>query len=293
MAAWGMASRRLRLAPLLLFLSPSGPALSDPTPVKVAVLELRSMGVERQTAELLTEVALTEAARFKEFQVIGESDLAALLGLERKKQVLGCQEDAACMAEVGGALGVELVLVGSVGKVGELRRIDLTLLDVAKARVRGRFGESVEGGAERTVAAVQRGVADLLSQARTPEPLVEARAAEGDDGARRERFTVRPGSEILVGSHENWGPNCSPVALPEVKVLRPPRGGSLEVRPGDFAIRGAAVGSTVCAGKVVPGLGVFYRARSPSGSTDSFRYQAVVGYQQKVTRTFEVEIGVE
>jgi TolB-like protein len=155
-----------RLAAVALALALSAPApraLAAPTArKKVAVMEIRPLGTEPHKAELLSEVALTEASGIEKLDIIGRSDIASMVGFEKQKQVLGCAEDSSCLAEIGGALGVDFILVGSLGRLGALYRVDLKLVDTRKARVLGRFGESVEGAEEKLVATVQSGVRQLL-----------------------------------------------------------------------------------------------------------------------------------
>jgi TolB-like protein len=128
-------------------------------------------------SDLLSEVALTEAASFDRFEIIGRSDIASMIGFEQQKKVLGCVEDSSCLAEIGGALGVDYVLIGSLGRLGTLYRVDLKVVDTKKARVLGRFGESVTNEEEKLVAAVQKGVRQLLTPIVTgggdlPPPVV-------------------------------------------------------------------------------------------------------------------------
>jgi hypothetical protein len=113
--------------------------------------------------------------------------------------MLGCTEEASCVAEIGGALGVEYVVVGSLGRIGALFRLDMKVVETSKGRVRARTGESVEGREEKLVASVQRAVHRLLdplvltgpagqpppptfvapTPAPTPEPLAEPKAKKG------------------------------------------------------------------------------------------------------------------
>jgi TolB-like protein len=130
---------------------------------RVAVMEIRPLGTEQVKADLLSEVALTEAAGFDKLEIIGRSDIASMIGFEQQKKVLGCVEDSSCLAEIGGALGVDYVLIGSLGRLGALYRVDLKVVDTKKARVLGRYGESVTGEEEKLVAAVQKGVRQLLT----------------------------------------------------------------------------------------------------------------------------------
>jgi TolB-like protein len=161
--------------------------------LKVAVLEIRPIAVEKPVAQLLSEVVLTQASRFKRLDVIGQSDVASMLGYEQQKKLLGCTDDSACMAEIGGALGADYVLVGTLGRIGSLLRADLKLVDAKRSRVVERFGESVDGGEDRLVAVVQRGVDELLSSIAGPAPSPPpATAAAPAPAARRISFNGRP-----------------------------------------------------------------------------------------------------
>jgi hypothetical protein len=137
---------------------------------KLAVFEIRPLGTEAARAELVSEIALTEASAIKGYEVIGKSDIVSMLGFEKQRAVLGCSEDSACLAELGGALGVDLVLVGSLGRIGALYRLDLKLVDAKRAKVRGRLGVNVEGQEEKIVLATQRAVRSLLDPgAKSPD----------------------------------------------------------------------------------------------------------------------------
>jgi hypothetical protein len=129
---------------------------------KLAVFEIRALGTEAARAELVSEIALTEASAVKGYDVVGKSDIVSMLGFERQKVMLGCTDDSACLAELGGALGVDLVLVGSLGRIGALYRLDLKLVDSKKAKIKGRVGVNVEGQEEKIVLATQRAVRALL-----------------------------------------------------------------------------------------------------------------------------------
>ncbi len=125
-------------------------------------MEIRALGADTHLTDLLSEVALTEAGAMDRVDVIGRSDIDSMLGFEKQKQMLGCTEEASCVAEIGGALGVEYVIVGSLGRIGGLYRLDMKLVETSKGRVRARTGESVEGREEKLVASVQRALHRLL-----------------------------------------------------------------------------------------------------------------------------------
>src|SRR3954469_24747603 len=89
--------------------------LSAASPRKVAVMGIQIKGgVERGEADMFGEFLQNEL-RTRGQSVIGKSDIEALLGLERMKDAVGCT-DTSCLAEIGGALGVDEMVTGAVAK---------------------------------------------------------------------------------------------------------------------------------------------------------------------------------
>ena len=177
--------------------APLGASAQAPKKLRIAILDIRALGTDAAKAELLSEVALTEAASMPGIEVIGKSDINAIVGFERQKQVMGCAEDSTCLAEIGGALGVDFILVGSLGGLGDLFRIDLKLVDSKRAKVRARVGSTVEGKESRLVAAIQKAVHDLLGpMTRELSQVAEAGPSAGKVPAGSEtrsdgRFAVK------------------------------------------------------------------------------------------------------
>ncbi len=48
------------------------------------------------------------------------ADLNAMLQAEAAKDLLDC-DDVSCAAEIGGAVGADRILAGSIGRIGNLR----------------------------------------------------------------------------------------------------------------------------------------------------------------------------
>ncbi|HEY6001421.1 MAG TPA: hypothetical protein VIV57_01025 [Anaeromyxobacter sp.] len=141
---------------------------------KIAVLDVRAVqGVAPGTAAILTAIVVDGASRG--FDVISQSDVAAMIGFEKQRQMLGCAEDSGCLAEIGGALGVDYVLSGQVGQIGSRYHLSLRLLDSRKAKVASRVARFSERDDDALAAAAQAAVADLMAgvgQARgVPPPL--------------------------------------------------------------------------------------------------------------------------
>ncbi|MBI5510328.1 MAG: hypothetical protein HY903_16355 [Deltaproteobacteria bacterium] len=102
--------------------------------VELAVLNVKGAGLAPGLADGLTEVALTAAASFPSLKTSGPSDINAMLSLEKQKNLLGCNDNVSCMAEIAGALGVHGVLAISVNMVGSTYVAAFKVIDVRNSR---------------------------------------------------------------------------------------------------------------------------------------------------------------
>lgn len=105
-----------------------------PSPMKLASPGFSYVNVDEKTGNLFAEYFARQLESHG-LTVITPKEIAAVLGLERQKQLLGCSDDGAsqCMAELGGALGVDAILTGSIGKVGSGFTVNLKLIDAKDA----------------------------------------------------------------------------------------------------------------------------------------------------------------
>jgi hypothetical protein len=148
---------------------------------RIALLELRTVGVERDAVAGLVPLVAAEAGR-PPFRLISQSDIAAVLGLEKQKSLLGCS-DAGCYAEVGGALGVQYLLVAEVSVVGGVYLFSLAVLDansgqgVSRVSKRVPKGETIAGLLDLVPTAVDEAMAPVRAKL-SPAPSASARDAE-------------------------------------------------------------------------------------------------------------------
>jgi hypothetical protein len=139
--------------------------------LKVALLPLTALGgVPKETAQLLGDALAGELRRRPGISVLTQTDVAALLGVERTRQMLGCT-DSGCMAEIGGALGADRVVHGSIGRVGESLVVNLSALDPRRATMAASVSERLRGAGEEAFLDVLPTLADAL--------LAEAPASGG------------------------------------------------------------------------------------------------------------------
>ena len=111
--------------------------------VKMVVLPFRPVaGVSRDTCYLLSSLLLAELDRFDGLKTISKEDIDAMLDVERQKDLLGC-ETSACAAEIGGALGADVVLRADVGVIGTSYALNVTVIDTKASTVAGRASKIV------------------------------------------------------------------------------------------------------------------------------------------------------
>jgi hypothetical protein len=84
-------------------------------PVKVAATGFTATGEDARRASVWLERFAEVMRRDKRVEVVTADDLAQLVGIERQKALLGCDEAATlCITELANALGTDGVLVGSI-----------------------------------------------------------------------------------------------------------------------------------------------------------------------------------
>jgi TolB-like protein len=186
-----------RLAALLLAAAvPSAAAAAGPARVKVAVMDVKNVqGVPEGTAIILTDIVVSEVARAR-VDVVSKGDIAAMIGFEKEKQILGCSDDSKCLAEIGGALGVDYMLTGQVGLIGTRYRISLLLVDSKRAKVAGRSARFCDRNEDALAQAAQETVAELLAAIPRPEGAPAAAGAAARSAAPP--VAVAPASQTVV-----------------------------------------------------------------------------------------------
>jgi hypothetical protein len=137
--------------------------------MKIVLLPLDALGgVPRETVQLLGDALAGELRKRPGISVFTQADVSALLGVEKTRQMLGCA-DTGCMAEIGGALGADRVVRGSLGKLGESLVVNLSALDPKRAVAAASVSERLRGGGEEGLLDVLPTVADaLLAEASAP-----------------------------------------------------------------------------------------------------------------------------
>ena len=199
---------------LVLMTALSAAPASAPAPAKQLSLALPGLTVVRLNkgegalySELLAQ-GLTKA----NVRVITSRDIGAMLGWDRQKQLMACNETS-CAAELVGAMGADGLIVGDIGKLGDEFALNVKILSskdgsiLAIHNARAPNQKALTREVERAPAALveqlkqklapppvaapaQATVAPLVTPP-APPPLVEEPAPKGS--------SVRPWSYVAMG----------------------------------------------------------------------------------------------
>ncbi len=123
----------------------------------IAVLNLNAYGISNSDALALTNRLTTELFKTKHFNVVEREKTDEILD-EQGFQLSGCTTSE-CLVEAGKLLNVELMLGGSISKVGNYYSIELRIIDVesgailavASVDIEGKIGKVLTSGIKKAV----------------------------------------------------------------------------------------------------------------------------------------------
>lgn len=206
----------------------------------IAVLPLRTTTLDSNITAVLDNLLVSTVDERGAFRVIGANDIAAMLGMEKMRDLLGCS-DTSCAAEIGGALGARYLLSGTVDALGSSLLVTLTLLDNQRATAVSRKRVKVENNQDYYFGAIERLVEDTFSDSEVasllkPRPPSSSRSSAASTKApppkpapppgRIEVHANKPGQVFLNGRSTG---QTTPAVLEQV----PPGSHRVEVRTED------------------------------------------------------------
>ena len=115
---------------------------------KIAVLDFTLAGTAHpDLARVLGDGAARGAAGAPNVQVMSQGEIVALLGLDKTKQMLGC-DDASCITELGHALDAEKLVSGSLTILDRTSLLTVRLIDAKRARTLSRATATLSDATE-------------------------------------------------------------------------------------------------------------------------------------------------
>jgi hypothetical protein len=123
--------------------------IAMPDQPHIAVFDVKAQaGVTEQLAHAVSEQVTLEVRRMNpEAAVMGSDELDAYLAKIERFPAPGCQE-ARCLSEIGGVVGAERIVFGTLARAGTDYTLTLQLVDVAQATVVKKSVARLSGGRE-------------------------------------------------------------------------------------------------------------------------------------------------
>src|SRR3954463_7665574 len=155
-------------------------------PIKLAAPQLSVLNMDARAGTFFNE-HVAEALTAEGFGVTTAKEIEELIGMERRRQLVGCDESTSCLSELANALGVDAIISGEIGKLGGTYQLLLKVnssrdgRQLSSYRARTSSEEGVLDEISRAARAMPREIARAF--ARTLKPLVRERQATARDFA--------------------------------------------------------------------------------------------------------------
>jgi len=112
----------------------------------LAVLPLEGKGISVQDSDILTQRLRSSLFNTDSFQLVERSIMEEILQ-EQGLQQSGCTDEE-CAVEVGRLLGVEIMVTGTIGKIGSSYAIDIRLIEVETGKINNTVIRNYQGQIE-------------------------------------------------------------------------------------------------------------------------------------------------
>jgi hypothetical protein len=135
-----------------------------PERTSVAVIGFRAVEVSQPKVDAFAEVFADVLANAGPgLKVTSASAISAMIGLERQRELLGCNSDRECLSELVGALGPKVIVSGTVVKVGS--KLSVSVRAAATSDGHTLFGdEAVVSGEDDVVAWLKAGAQEMAGR---------------------------------------------------------------------------------------------------------------------------------
>ncbi|KAA3610332.1 MAG: DUF2380 domain-containing protein [Calditrichaeota bacterium] len=183
---------------------------------RIAVLDLQGEGVSKSAAKTLTDRLRSKLVNTGAFHVLERDQMDEILG-EQGFQQSGCVSDE-CLVEIGRLVGVEQMVGGSIGKIGQTYTLDLRIIDVQTGRIMKTVSEDYRGDAD--------GLLNVLEVASKKIAGKQVKESSDDEGGSSWYYWVGGGvlvagaAAVLLLGGDKGGSGSD--ELPDVGGIWPP-----------------------------------------------------------------------
>ena len=166
---------RLVLAFVALMLPAAAGAAELPT---LVVAPLRAIEAAGSASQIISEQIRAFVGRSGKYTLVSPEEMEAL-DAELARQLSGGCDQASCVAQLGGALGAQYLLTGSLGLIGKTYVLNLKLIDIETTSAKANAKPIMASSLDKIVRRVDEATADVLgaspaaAKAEAPRPRAQ------------------------------------------------------------------------------------------------------------------------
>src|SRR5512142_1816318 len=139
--------------------APPAAAATGISRMRLAVLDFTLAGSAHPDLARVLSDGAARGAEGADYQIITQGEVAAILGLDRMRALLGCSDDQGCLSDVAGALDAERLLSGSLTILERTALVTVRLIDAKKGRTMVRVSTSLLDATEKELVDAARRLA--------------------------------------------------------------------------------------------------------------------------------------
>lgn len=179
------------------------------------------MNFSEAESQFFSEQLASELAQ-RGLRITTAQELGAALGLERQKQLLGCAEDSkSCVTELSGALGVDGIVTGNIGRFGSVVQLNLKVVSSNDGAVLARHTAKV-GSPEAVLEELARGARSLAEQLDAVRPAADGTLAAAPARSRSPLPWIVGGAGLLAAGAGAWSLSVAAEDAAKLRASTPP-----------------------------------------------------------------------
>jgi len=189
----------------------------------VAILDFEGRGISLMEAQTLTDRFTTAMSGTKRVQMVERGVMSEVL---EEQGMTGAEcSSQECAAEVGAMLGVEFMVNGAIGKLGEAYTIDVKMFSVATGAAENMQSVTYEGKVEGMIVEIEILAWTILGLDPPKDLIKKRRRYAGDDvadeggGGINISLPLLGGLALLAGGAYFLAQPEAPSPLPEPPAL--------------------------------------------------------------------------
>lgn len=199
------------LITLLLLLTTMGVYAKDSSTHFIALLNLDAKGIDKDFADLISDALISEINQQRGYQAMERSKVNEILSEQGFQESGACTSE--CQVEMGQLLGIDQMVVGSIGKFDGTYIINLRRLDLQTGEIISSSTQSVEGSVQQVMTeAIPKlisevcphhvnGVAQLQSTPSSQQPIIQKGPASANLSANSHRDGLYGAFSFAFGPH--------------------------------------------------------------------------------------------